>query len=119
METKLAIYCNDNNCDLIYKIIDFFKQKNRIVCGHVFTDSDNTCSSDIACLPSFYMPFYKGIIVFTNIHDFIDNQSELISEKIYVMISSISDIKDNHVDKKIIDNTKFLTLDSEAIHELQ
>lgn len=118
METNIAIYYNGSSCNIINKIKDFFAEENKIVSVHIFTDSEGVCADyNTACLPSFYMPFYKDSLVFTTIEDFIENQKDIISSKIYV-ITSIEEIKKYHINKKTIDSIKFLKIENETIYEI-
>jgi hypothetical protein len=68
-------------------------------------------------LPSFYLPFYKNCIIFTDIEDYLEYQQDIISSSIYV-IGSIEDIKTYHIDKKTINSIKLLTIENEKLYEI-
>lgn len=71
----------------------------------VFSDySLSNSSNDFGILPTFYLDFYLGTIVFLSIEDYLIHKPHLLSSK-YVLYIEKEDLYDNvFINKKTIQN---------------
>lgn len=88
---RFALFTNNPNPEIIsgvknflftnYDVIDF-----TIFCDNIIKDIDNSC----AILTSFYLTFYKGVIIFDNELDYESKKDSLgINHEIYIIKDGI------------------------------
>lgn len=116
---NIGIYLDPDSSDMkaIGPAISYLKDKHTIVSAHIFSDLHTKTYLDMACLSSFYMSYYKEYILFTNLEDFLSNQYQIISTKIYIATSK-KQLEENYIQKKSIDNAKFLIIENGDVNEL-
>lgn len=98
---------NDNQISRIYKAIS--KDYDDIC---VFTENpDLIVDKELAVLYSFYMGFYNGTILFTNLDDYIEHY-ETTKGKKKLLICEVSEITHKGLDKSYFKNTNFIKISS-------
>lgn len=90
MNINLGILLTESNSyTLLYKIVDFFRVKYKIVNFFVFTDNPEILNNpNIAYLPTFYMSFYKNPLVLPNMDSYLSYKDFIISNETYVVEES-------------------------------
>lgn len=108
---------NFDQLDLIDTIKLFLEKTYDIVHIHMFGDGALTSYTNLAYLSTFYMYFFKQALLFMNIEDFLIHKDSLVSSDIYI-ITTIEDIKINHIPKQDLKNIKLLTINNGEINEI-
>lgn len=115
-----AIYINKNDSiEHIEKIKSFILMQFPYSDIVIFCDDNISIDRSFSILSSFYIKFFKGSIIFTDINDYISYQEIAKLSQIYVLINSTNDIIDkNMFTKNSISNTILLTITDGEIHEI-
>lgn len=115
---NLGIYIDDiEDINIIDSIRLFLETKYDIVSIHLFGDTILTKNINIAYLSSFYMSFFKGSLLFTNLENFLINKDSIISQDIFV-ITSLQELYNHHITKHSLETIKLLTIENGAINEI-
>lgn len=101
---SIAIYTNNNVDRNLVNSIKFLFNNYTDIC--LFTDSMNNISTyETAVLPSMFMEFHQGIIIFLDINHYLAYKSRLLSDNIYLYVDSYNNI-DNITDRQLLKNFK-------------
>lgn len=119
-QNKAFAICIDNNDS----IEDIERIKNFIIVQYpysdifVCTDDSVTISSNFSIMSSFYLKFFRGSIIFTNIENYIEYSNIAKLAKQYLIVKSVEEMVDKGITKQNINNTMFLTITDGEIHEI-
>lgn len=116
---QYAIFSNDiSNKPLIEQIFQYFAEKVRFLDCHIFTDNQMILGGEQrATLSPFYMPFYKGNLIFLNIQDFLSSKENIIASKVY-LYASADELLDSNIDKRSLNNAFLLSHNNGHIYEV-
>lgn len=106
---SMGIYNSGNLGDSIQtinSIKEFLKQHINIDDFFVFCDSYDT-HTEYAVLPSFYLYYYKGTVVFLNLEDYIAHKDKIISTNIIIRLSK-QEVFESHIDRSVIKGCNIL-----------
>ena len=56
---------------------------------------------EYAVLPTFYLYYYKGMVVFLNLEDYIAYKDKIISDNIIIRLSK-QEVFESHIDRSVI-----------------
>jgi hypothetical protein len=119
MINSYAIY-SDNNVDtaMVSSIYRHFKQKNPYCDFLLFSNNEYLFHNlVIASLSTFYMKFYTGIIIFTNVDDYIEYQPCLLNPA--YIITSIEEMADKGYTRSSICDAILLNMNGDTIYEIR
>jgi hypothetical protein len=113
MKNTFAIFCNEQSdeLDIVYRNL---LQKYM---ADVFIVADNTTTSFnkyYAILYSFYLCFYKGVVIFLNIEDYLSNKNTVENNEIY-LVCDVKDLIDAGIDKSLLNNVKLLKIQNDEV----
>lgn len=111
--SSIGIYLNNinDNLDIIQKIKTFFDKYDFVL----FNDT-NQSNEKHATLPTFYMKFYDGSIVFLSIEDYLIYKETIKSDAILLL--DIKTAIDSKIDRSIIKGCKILSYNNNNNLEL-
>lgn len=106
---SFALYATNTDSDQITRLKKFLYNKYPYSSFHVFFDGDYRNSSDTSFLPSFYMKFYKGCIIFNSLSEYLKEHKNLLSSIIFILSSEelVNLPKNKH------QNVEFIKLETE------
>jgi len=112
-EKTIAIFISDNdtnieNIDLIYS---FFE--NEYEDFVIFSDQNSLIPSNYAIIPSIYLKFFQGTVIFLSAQTYLEKEN-ILANNIYVCTST-AEILQNHIPKNRIANIKILTIENNKI----
>lgn len=82
MKQKIAIYSNNLTKDTYIKIKNYLNKKYLYYDCVIFSDNLLDKSIDATIVSSFYLRFFNGSIIFTNIDDYIYYKDLIISNSV-------------------------------------
>ena len=109
---------DDNTTNLIKAIQQYIFDNYSFYDIFLFVDDIINEPTDCAALSSFYMRFYKGSLVFTNLEDYLSNQDKILSTNIFIISSAEQLIEYNESKLKLQKNTKLLQYKDNRINEV-
>lgn len=97
---KIAILTNTRiNIDYV---VNSIKQKNHIDDIVILSDADNTIGiKNYAILPSFYLKFFDGSVVFTDINDYMIYKDEVVSREMF-LLSNLEELLQANIDRSML-----------------
>lgn len=86
-KNKFCLFTNNPNNELISNVKNFFLSNYDVIDFTIFSDNIiKDIDNSYAVLPSFYLTFYEGVILFDNIQDYESKKDLLGSDtNIYVI----------------------------------
>lgn len=98
---KIAILVNDEKINIDY-ILNKIIQNIQIDDIVIFSDSNNISNiKDMAVLSSFYLKFFDGSIVFTNINEYLTYKDEIVADETF-LVSDLQTLLENNIDKSVL-----------------
>lgn len=85
MKQKISIYSNDLTKDIYLKIINYLNKIYSYYDCVIFSDSLLDKSINATVLSSFYLRFFNGSVIFTNIDDYIYYKDLMVSNSIFLI----------------------------------
>lgn len=115
---KYALYSDSvNSLGLIDTIYRFCKSKNNYCDFNIFSNNEPIFyGTNIGTLPTFYMKFYNGSIIFCNIKDYIEYEKTLLHQA--YLITSVEEMVSVGHTKSSLKNVVLLKVDGDTIHEI-
>lgn len=112
---KFAIYTNKIDSLIVEPVKDFIISKyNANNDFNIFSDVISVSAEpSYAILSAYYLPFYNGILIFTNLEDYIAKYNELVDGIVSYVI-----IDQNIVNKNINKSTNFISIVDNKVIEL-
>jgi hypothetical protein len=104
-----ALYTTSINDIQINNLKKYLYNKYPYSSFHIFADINLKSNNDTSVLPSFYMKFYKGCLIFDNLLEYVKEYENILSSDIFIL----SDEKYTNVPKKEHQNVKIINLEIE------
>lgn len=114
--SSFAIYCRniDDDCiSLVLSTRQYLNKTNSYYDFFVFVDDNARAKLGCASLSSFYMRFYKGGVVFTNLEDYLLNKDKILSSHIFIITTAKELIEYNTLKNKILNVTILKNINGE------
>lgn len=114
LSKTLAIFIGDQDSETLKNvntIYDFLKKEYDDFV--IITNENNGINYEHAIIPSIYLKFFRGDVVFMSISTYLCNQ-EILANNIYVC-ASLEDFLSNNVPKNRLGNAKILTIENSKI----
>lgn len=120
MNNNFAIYINKNDTiEEIQRIKTFILTQSPYSDIVILCDDNVSINGSFGILSSFYMKFFKGSIIFTDLQDYIEYKETSKLCQIYVIVKSAKEIVENNMlQRNSVSNTIFLTITDGEIHEI-
>jgi hypothetical protein len=83
---NFALFTKKINIDQINKITKYINSLNSFYHFHIFYDGDCLENIEESILPSFYMKFYKGSLIFDSADEYLNYYNKILSSNIYITI---------------------------------
>jgi hypothetical protein len=113
-QETLAIFIDDNN-NIDNKLIQniFSNFANDYKDFVIIADSSTNISNIFAIIPSIYLKFFRGDVVFMSISSYLYNE-DILANQIYVYASA-HDLIENSVPKNRLNNVKILSIQNSSL----
>jgi hypothetical protein len=113
MKNTFAIFCNEqsDNLDILYNTI---LEKHMADIFIVTDDTTTSFKKHYAILYSFYLCFYKGIVVFLDIEDYLSNRLNIQDNQIY-LVCSVENLLAKGIDRRSLNNVKLLKIENNEV----
>jgi hypothetical protein len=122
MIPSFAVYCpyiDQDSIVIVSSLKKYVNNKYEYNDFAIFVDDIPNTETGSAMLPSFYMRFYKGSVIFTKLEDYLVNKDKLLSDNKFV-ITNPTELTQNGLSKKELstENTIILQNINGAIYEV-
>lgn len=113
INTKISFFVDIVEDNIVpSKILDFFKQTHSIDDVFVFTKDllSSSVNSNLAVLPLYHFKFYKGIVIFFSLEDYMEYKDYGLNTKCYLYIhpKAIEDL--NSINRNMLKDIPMLVL---------
>lgn len=112
---KIAILVNNDKINIDY-ILDKITQDIKIDDVVIFSDLNNVSNiKHRAVLSSFYLKFFDGSVVFTNVDEYLTYKDQIIANEIF-LVSDLQSLLSNNIDKSALvkRNTKLIPKENDV-----
>lgn len=111
--TKISFFVDIVEDNIVSnKILDFFKQTHKIDDVFVFTKDllSSSINSNLAVLSLYHFKFYKGVVIFFSLEDYMEYKDYGLNTKCYLYIhpKAIEDL--NSVNRNMLKDIPMLVL---------
>jgi len=111
--TKISFFVDIVEDNIVSnKILDFFKQTHKIDDVFVFTKDllSSSVNSNLAVLSLYHFKFYKGVVIFFSLEDYMEYKDYGLNTKCYLYIhpKAIEDL--NSVNRNMLKDIPMLVL---------
>ena len=114
-----AIYINNNDSiEDIERIRNFNITQSSYSDIFVCSDDNVVITNSFSLLPSFYLKFFQGSIIFTNIENYMEYKDVAKLAKSYIIVKSAQEMVDNSINKHNLKDAMLLTITDGEIHEI-
>jgi hypothetical protein len=114
LSKTLAIFLSDDDFDRKHQIKYIYKFfKNEYDDIFIISNENENIDKEYAVVPSIYLKFFRGDVVFSSIKGYFSNE-DILANNIYVC-SSIKELVSNHIHKNRINNVKILSVEESKI----
>jgi hypothetical protein len=95
----------------------YFKTKNHYCDFHIFSNNEIFFyDPNIGSLPTYYIKFFQGHVIFCDIHDYLENYESLMYPS--YLVASASDLMKAGFTKTTLQNTTLLNVEGDTIYEV-
>lgn len=117
---SFAIYINaENSIAEIENIRSFISIQYPYSDIFVCCDDNVNLVNSLSIVPSFYLKFFQGSIIFTSLDDYALYQDSVKLAKVYIIVKSAEDILNNDINSKYnLKDAVLLTITDGEIHEV-
>lgn len=110
---KLAFYADGADSTLLFdKIKEYFEKQCTVIDTMVFSKDPVICRipNNYAVLPTFFLKFYNGIIVFFTIEDYLNNHFQNLNDQNYLYIDENSIQNIESVNRSMLQNIPMISI---------
>jgi hypothetical protein len=114
LSKTLAMFLSDDDFDKIGQIkhiYNFFKNEYDDI--FVISNENENIDQEYAVVPSIYLKFFRGDLVFSSFKSYFSNE-DVLANNIYVC-ASIKELVSNHIHKNRLNNVKILSVEESKI----
>jgi hypothetical protein len=114
LSKTLAIFLSDDDFDKISQIKNIYRFfKNEYGDIFIISNENENIDKEYAVIPSIYLKFFRGDLVFSSIKSYFSNEN-VLANNIYVF-ASIKELLSNHIHKNRLNNVKILSIEESKI----
>jgi hypothetical protein len=117
MSTSFAVFHDRAHEDIVKSVKKYVDKNAQYYDFTVFSDNMNSFCGH-AILSTFYMRFYKGNLVFTNLEDYLLYEKKITAKKRFV-VTNIEELREYNITPKNLTNTTILQYVDGEINELR
>lgn len=119
MSQTFVIYIDENDNESFVKHIKSFILNQFVYADICISSDDNIIvSQDYSILSSFYLSFFQGNIIYTNIENYLNYKHAHKLAKKYVLVANSDELLKKNISKSSIMNATILTITDGEIHEI-
>lgn len=110
---KLAFYADGADSTVLFDSIRaYFQKKCTIIDAMVFSKDPVICRipNTYAVLPTFFLKFYNGIVVFFTIEDYLNNHFQNLGNQNYLYVDENTINNMESVNRSMLQNISMLTI---------
>lgn len=112
----IFIHYNDKVClNTIKHIYNFFKDNYEDLV--IISDINDTIPKEYAVIPSIYLKFFQGDIVFLSAQTYLETYG-ILANNIYV-VTSVEEILNNNISKNRLKDINILNIDDQKIEVIK